>query len=373
MLINDKRTYILMMKDISVLKFNFSEGLYDVLDMRFMPFQLKRSMLFMSSEQDNRNIECSANINFDALTKYFANRMLSSSRENAYKILDLLGKPQDQDLHTKASVALSCYAVSLQDNYWVHEEGELKSWCQMDLRQNRISSIVSEVALHGSSLSLQCKVYTPELTTQGTYAKCWKREEGDLYLYKKGYKGDVESRIEVEVSNILDKCNVNHLRYEKANDRGVYCCKCKCMTDQRTSMLYADDFMSYCILGNLDWYKAALDIDSDSIYKMFIVDYLISNSDRHSMNWGFLYDCDTMEILSCHPLYDHNNAFDEKIMKNDNAKSLVLDGVTMRSLALDAMNRVDFHFTNTIRRRDFLSREHYISFMKRAEYLGIEN
>lgn len=63
---------------------------------------------------------------------------------------------------------------------------------------------------------------------------------------------------------------------------------------------------------------------------MFIVDYLVSNRDRHGMNWGFYYNCDTMKILSCHPLYDHNNSFE-----------------------------------------DFLVESHYESFKKRAETLGL--
>lgn len=372
MISNENKTYILMMKDTPVLKFNFSEGFYAALDMKYIPFQLKNAMSFTVPGQEHEGMESAAKINCEAVMKFLANRMLSSGREYADKILRVLGKPQEQDLHTRANAALSFYAVTLQDNYWVCEENEQKSWKQVDLRQNPISEIVAEVALHGSRLSLHGEVHTPELTTQGTYAKCWKCEDGGLYLYKRGYKGDTESRIEVEASNILDKCSVSHLGYEKAADRGVYCCKCKCMTDQRISMLHADEFISYCILGGLDWYKTALSIDSDSIYKMFIVDYLLSNSDRHNLNWGFFYDCDTMEILSCHPLYDHNNAFNEKIMKNDNAKSLVLDGVTMRSLALEAMSRVDFHFTQNMKKTDFLSKEHYTSFMKRAEYLRVE-
>lgn len=57
-------------------------------------------------------------------------------------------------------------------------------------------------------------------------------------------------------------------------------------------------------------------IDADSIYKVFIIDYLISNRDRHGGNWGFFYNCNTMEILGCHPLFDHNNAFDRALMQD---------------------------------------------------------
>lgn len=39
--------------------------------------------------------------------------------------------------------------------------------------------------------------------------------------------------------------------------------------------------------------------------EMWIVDFLISNRDRHGQNWGFYYDTETMEILGCRPLFDH--------------------------------------------------------------------
>lgn len=69
------------------------------------------------------------------------------------------------------------------------------------------------------------------------------------------------------------------------------------MTTNDIHILSGSDFISYCNVNGKnpegEWYQ----MDADSMYKMFIVDYLISNSDRHGMNWGYFYDCNTMEIL----------------------------------------------------------------------------
>jgi hypothetical protein len=113
-------------------------------------------------------------------------------------------------------------------------------------------------------------------------------------------------------------------------------------------------------------------IDKDSLYKMFIVDYLISNRDRHGMNWGFFYNCDTMKILGCHPLYDHNNAFDEGLMENKNAKYIFSKSYSIKEMALYAMKRTDFHFTKPILRKDFMTNKQYECFMDRANELGIK-
>lgn len=369
---------ILMLKDTPIMEINFSEGLYNVLDEFHLPFQLKgriRQYVYNPNMSNQYNITqgiVAGNNNYNAVIAFLAGRVLSIDRANAKKILSVLGLEQAQDPIYRAKIAISCRAVSLQDNYWVKLKNDKVGWCNVDIHTNRLSNIVAQIALHGSSLILQGKVNTPELTTYGAYAKCWKREDSELYMYKAGFNGNSESKVEVEVSNILDKCNVTHLKYEDGMSDGLYCCKCKCMTRGNICMLSGLDFISYCNVVNLDFRKEALAIDGDSMYKMFIVDYLISNPDRHGQNWGFFYDCSSMSILGCHPLYDHNNAFDRGRMQDPTGGgSLFYDGKTLRDVALSAIKRTDFYFTSKITRDDFIVEYHYKSFMERAKVLGL--
>lgn len=112
-------------------------------------------------------------------------------------------------------------------------------------------------------------------------------------------------------------------------------------------------------------------IDRESIYKMWIVDFLISNRDRHGQNWGFFYDTETMDILGCHPLFDHNNAFDIDFMRDMDAP-YQFGEMTIKQAALKAMKEVDFHFTAPITRADFITERQYLSFKKRAACLGLK-
>ena len=132
------------------------------------------------------------------------------------------------------------------------------------------------------------------------------------------------------------------------------------------------DFHSYCNRRGLDSREEALKIDAEAIYKMWIVDYLISNRDRHGLNWGFFYNCDTMEILGCHPLYDHNKSFYIAYMQDEDAEYLYDNRMTMKEAAKIAMRKVDFHFYREFTREDFLTDRQYHSFMKRASELGIQ-
>lgn len=372
----------LMNKDVKVLTFNFDDAVYNIDSKKYLPYQLRGRIQEMPKLKENLSrYEATQYIiksqkNYNAIVSYLASRVLSLSRENAKKIYNLFGYQQLQDDISKAKIAILCRAISLQDNYWVKLENDNIKWKDVNLRANSLSQTVAMVSLHGSSLTLQGEARTPEMNGQGAYAKAWIRENNELYLLKKGQKGndsiENESKIEVEVSNILDKCNVPHVKYEAAKSQNDYVCKCKCMTTEQLSILPGLDFISYYNNNNLDAEKEIMKIDPDNIYKMWIVDYLISNGDRHGMNWGFYYDADSMDILGCHPLYDHNNAFDKDIMANPDIPYLYNKKMSMKEAAVYAMNKVDFHFIKKIVPSDFLSKEHYESFVNRARELNIK-
>lgn len=369
---------LLMSKDIVVMKINFDEGIYDILEPKLLPYQLQGKLVEIPelsespTKYEMTQILRANRKNNIAIEHFLAERVLPITRSNAKKVYSLFGFEQLQSDYEKAKIAITCRAISLQDTYWIKNEDDTVTWNDVNLRVQPLSEIVAQVSLHGTSLSLQGHIHTPELNGQGAYAKAWFRENDKLVLHKKGTKGSNESEIEVMVSNLLDICNVNHVEYKEGNSDGHYVCKCECITTDDLAILPGLDFYSYCISNDLDFTSEIFKIDSESIYKMWIVDYLISNSDRHGMNWGFFYDSNTMEIKGCHPLFDHNNAFNEELMKNKDAEYIFDRTKTMKEAALYAMKKVDFHFYRTPERSDFLTNEQYKSFMDRVKDLNIQ-
>lgn len=370
-ILHSQSDLVLMMKDTPVMYFSFRSFQFKIYDLIHLPYQLKARRGIVKMSSDNCSKE-EIFYTFELISKFLAMRILAIDRDNAKKILNLLGLSQSQDLYTKRNIALSCRAVSLQDNYWVKGFDESISWSDVSLRTNSLSRAVTQVALHGSSITLQGRVRTPELTTQGTYAKAWKREKNDLYLYKRGTKNGNESHIEVEVSHLLDKLRIPHVKYLPAKSQGVYCCKCKCMTTDKYSVLTALDFFTYCKAINVEPRVEMFRYEQKLIYQMLIVDYLFSNSDRHFQNWGFYYDCDTMEIKGCHPLFDHNNAFDDSLMFNvSSGGSQVFTNKTMLEAAKYGVSKLGFILPKGISASDFIDRQHYKSFKFKARNLGL--
>lgn len=374
---SEARDVLLMSKDREVMRINFSTGVYEVINESLLPYGLKGKIRRVpeyweiKSKYDDTQRQVTIGKDREAVVSWFANRTLLLSRSNAKWIYNLLNFDQVDNDYQRLKIAFVCRAVSVLDSYWVKIDGEGITWDDVDLTRNKLNEIIAQVALHGKSLTLQGSLTTPELTTNGAYAKAWRRHsDGSLWLYKLGHNGSWESKIEVMCSNLLDKMPVDHVHYEAGVDEGDYVCMCPLMATERLAVLPAMEYISYCSVNGIDFNKEVLSIDKYGYYSMFIVDYLISNRDRHSQNWGFFYDRDTMEIVSLHKLFDHNNAFDNAYMADREARYQCTGG-SIRSAAKLAMSQIDFAFTGTFSRNDFLTNRQWTSFKERAEDLGL--
>lgn len=370
---------LLMCEDTIVLQFNVSDGVYNIVRKDLLPFRLKDALQFYTvnesaSVQYNaaRLAKCMEN-NSDIIMDWLSRRTLLLSRKNAKKLFNAFALPQLDDRKSRARLAIMCKAISILDNYWLKPEGSSLKWDKINLRHNSLSEAIAQIALHGSTpFTIDGSIENSyEFLTNGASAKCWKRrDDGNLWMLKAGDNGTFEAKVEVSVSNILDRCNVSHCHYEGYYDNDLFVSACPAMTNDDLSIVDGDNFISYCNRHDLDYVRELLRIDSDSYYKMMIVDYLIANRDRHTQNWGLYYNPKTTELISMHPLFDHNNAFDVDCMQNEDFKSHFGDK-SLKDNALNAMKHCDFHFTNEITRDLFVTQRHYDCFMWRAEQLGI--
>lgn len=367
---------LIMCGNTPVIAINTSRGKYLILNEKLLHPVLKNAFRQVPSfnkiktEYDDIQRQIAIDKNKDTLISWLAGRVLSLSRANAKWIYNALRFEQLSSEYEKARVALFFKAVSVLDNYWVKEASSNLRWEDVNIRKVPLNESIRLIALHGKSASVQGPMNTPELTTHGAYAKAWCRHEDGLWLYKKGHNGNTESRIEVMVSNLLDKTNARHCHYEAGEDDGHYVCMCPVMTNDNLSILSGTDFNTYCNRNGLNFMQEILKIDSNGFYTMWIVDYLIANRDRHGGNWGLYYNPDTLEFISTHPLYDHNNAFDIEWMSNPDAKYQFND-MTIRQAAHYAINKCGFKITQEITREDFLTDRQYKCFMSRARELKL--
>lgn len=376
---SDSTRLVVMCGNEEVFNINMDEGDIVVVNESLLPFRLKGDLRdIMPYEKITSKYEDTQRIiaigkNRNAIINWLSSRTLLLSRTNAKKLYQAFRLEQLQDETSRAKLAMSCRALSILDNYWVKLDNDNTTWDMVNLRHNSLNQAVAQIALHGTSLSLQGSLVSPEFTTNGAYAKAWRRDEdGSLWLYK---LNDMQStaKIEVMVSNILDCTNVIHCHYEAREDMGEYVCACPAMTSDKVSIADGLTFVGYCNRNGINPDEYLMEYDRDNYYNMFIVDYLIANPDRHGQNWGIAYDSETTEIHGLHPLFDHNNAFDKGVMDNEEYESHFL-GQTLKQNAIMAIrNGCKFKFIRPITRDMFLTSKQYDCFMHRLEQLNSES
>ena len=84
--------------------------------------------------------------------------------------------------------------------------------------------------------------------------------------------------------------------------------KCRLFTDEAHGLAKISDFSDHpnSVSGLLKLYEKFG--AEDVLRRMFVLDALILNTDRHLGNFGFLFDNQMMEVKTAAPMFDHNRS-----------------------------------------------------------------
>lgn len=332
---------LLMSSDTPVMEFNVFSGYYKVINENLIPFQIRG---------------CKDVI--EAIRGFLESRITPA----AVTVFESKGygyyKEYWQDgSNTLIKIVIAIKAPSVHDNYWCKGVYEKLEWNNVNIRSCKVDQ-----GLYNYYYTKNIMVY------EGICPSMWAKSKDGLCYYKTSEKGS--NAIEVCISNILDKTNIEHVVYTELNIGGITLLKSKCFADDSHSFISAQDFKMMCYRNNLDFLEEINKIDSANYYRMIILDYLINNLDRHVENWGLLYNPYTMEFTGCCPLFDQGRAFFE-ISSIEDVKCYTVDGAKER--AQEAAKYAEVIIKEPIVREDFLCDAHYEIFMSRLNELGIKN
>lgn len=295
---------ILKHKDTELLRFDWVR-----------PFGVKNVEVNSSTRQflplELRDINEKANPRqFDyALEEWLLSRTMPIQRSFVKEVLASLGFDPKDPRYLKELIEL-CKGLSLNDVHWIDSDDNSLKWDDVNLYDNEFSKELAEIAFSGVG-NLKAFTTSPEITTNGVLAKCWRREKDGIYLYKAGKdgKGD-EPYAEYYAAQIATAMNLPHVDYRLAKYKGKVCSVCKLFTSKDTSFVPARRLMG------------REDIVKDSrFFDIFLFDAIIRNSDRHLGNLGFLVDNNTNEISGIAPIFDNGLSIFSQANPRQYAKS----------------------------------------------------
>ena len=246
----------------------------------------------------------------DGLSKWIQRRTIPKNRAYVNALLARCGL----SINRPMSIIAACKGLSLNDSYWVVEDGFTGTFAQYNLYENRFSRVLGLIAFTGYGNSERSSLdSSPEFTTNGMLPKCWRRESGKVRLYKGSTSGASntgnEPYSEYYAAQVADTMGVNAIHYGLARWKGLLCSTCELFTSPEVSFIPVGRLVTHGGFSAVRTYYEELGpAYLQALRDMVVLDAVICNTDRHFGNFGFLINNRENRIVAPAPLFDHGNS-----------------------------------------------------------------
>lgn len=244
-------------------------------------------------------------IGFDYIEAWLDNRKASKHNTHLRQIMKDCGCDR-----TEGFIKVT-HAASINDTFWIKEEQEDVHWQDVSFYCNEFNEVISKLAFEGIGLyGIKLSNTSPELSTDGSFRKCWMREEDGIYLYKRGSSGarnaGLEPYCEILGAELAGKLLSEAVSYALINMHGEPASKCRLFTSEQYGYVPAARFkINHSSPNDLMQFYSKMGSE-DAFRRMIVIDSLTFNVDRHAGNHGVLVDNDTLQPFTMAPVFDMN-------------------------------------------------------------------
>lgn len=254
------------------------------------------------------------------LSKWWNGRTIPASRDSLERVLLELATP------FASALAVKCYGLSLSDQYWIRPDGTDLEWSKVNFFQNEFSTDMGEL-LFGKEFPDRSRInaVSPDNTSDGWLEKKWIILDGKRLLMKGGSGPYQQEPLnELVACAVMKRLEITHIPYTLTFENGQPYSLCETFVTPETELI-----SSHHVAKTKKWAQedslhthllrcaGELGIPNvpPAIEKMLVLDYIIANTDRHHLNFGFLRHAETLEWLGFAPIYDsgtslwHNTQF----------------------------------------------------------------
>ena len=211
----------------------------------------------------------------------------------------------------KVSIALKPHMFSISDTFTCFAEGELVPRAALcdPVAQNEIGDFI---LVGGDTTLRRIGFATPNASTDGSFTKTWRYEDGDWWLYK--LQSAEATRSEYEIGCVLRECgwDAAEYAYDPADPSRI---RTRNFVGQG-EFFEPYDSLRYIFTDRSDD-DAAIAAGLASLgpeflkawKRILLADALFENTDRHMRNFGAIRSSATGRILRLAPNFDNNQAY----------------------------------------------------------------
>lgn len=308
--------YYLMHKDRTLAIFMLEEGVelctINKKYADYLPLSIKKVLSFKeayveSEESDFYNLNEEGSF---LVEQWLNNREIPVTRDNKEKYLKR---------SSGRKFMLDVHACSLDDCYWVMREDEELIWDDVKLFNLVGIDNIINIENAGSYSAVNS-------TLGGQLEKFWYTEKNnscvELRLCKKERNSNIIIVREMIASRIYKNLGIiPYCYYDFVYNRvgDIVGCSCKAFTSEDVELITAYDLLEEINCAQVDdvyeriieqavLYGAERSTVRHYMDVQTIVDYLITNRDRHQGNIAFLRNSETLEIIGPAPIFDSGSS-----------------------------------------------------------------
>ena len=253
--------------------------------------------------------------------EWWKSRAIPDSRRGIQQVLNYL--------HEKSnlSLMLSGYGLSLTDHYWMQPIGKELYWKDLNFYDNEFSDELGSLLTDSDKIAIDSNVsrFSPSSSVNGEMKKKWIIRDGIRYLLKVNANDYGQQAVNELIASHLHErlgwCNFVSYEIEMSRVEGeeVPCSLNPLFTSRELEFVSA-----YQLIGNVkkqndkSYYETIIDyavlwgmqenLVRRHLEYTILTDFILTNTDRHFNNFGFLYNPEMHKIVAMAPIFDTGNA-----------------------------------------------------------------
>lgn len=265
-------------------------------------------------------IGCDEN-NMQSLIEWWTSRAIPDSRRGIQQALRKLNET------TNLTLMLHSYGLSLTDHYWLQPIGIEEYWKERNFFENDFSDELGSLLTDSEKIDIDTNIskFSPSSSVNGEMKKKWVIDNGIRYLMKVNINDYGQQSINEYIATKLhEKLGwSNYVSYKMGTvvieGKAVPCSLNPLFTTTELEFVSAYQLIKDVKIPNdsneyEEIIKQAVSYGIEEcevrehLEYTILTDFILSNTDRHYNNFGFLYNSEQQKFISMAPIFDTGNS-----------------------------------------------------------------
>lgn len=255
------------------------------------------------------------------LMEWWKSRAIPDSRRGIQQVLNYLQE------ESNLSLMLSAYGLSLTDHYWMQPIGKELYWKNLNFYENDFSDELGLLLTDSKKVDIDKNIskFSPSSSVNGEMKKKWIIKDGTRYLMKVNANDFGQQSVnEIIASRLHERLGwKNYVAYEiekaRVDDVEVPCSLNPLFTSTELELVSAYQLVkNYKIPNDTSNFEAMIQLATSygieeqevrtHLEYTILTDFILTNTDRHFNNFGFLYNPEKHRFVAMAPIYDTGNS-----------------------------------------------------------------